>query len=207
MTTHALFHAPGPVNEPNLSYAPGTPERAELRARLEQLQAERSDIPCIIGGEDVRGSSPYQAVMPHKHAHVLADVHRGGTAEVERAIAASAKAWPEWSRTPFADRAAIFLRAAELLTGPWRQRLNAATMLNQSKTAHQAEIDSGLRAGRLLALQPLLPGADLRGSAAVGAGRLEPDGVPAARGLRACDHALQLHLDRRQPPDQPGPGR
>ena len=142
MTTHALFHAPGPVNEPNLSFAPGTPERIELRARLEQLRAECGDVPCIIGGEDVRGSSPYQAVMPHKHAHVLADVHRGGTGEVERAIAASAKAWPAWSRTPFADRAAIFLRAAELLTGPWRQRLNAATMLNQSKTAHQAEIDA-----------------------------------------------------------------
>ena len=142
MTTHALFHTPGPRNEPNLSYAPGSPERAELRARLDELEAQRTDIPCIIGGEDVRGSSPYPAVMPHKHAHVLADVHRGGTAEVERAIAASAKAWPEWSRTPFADRAAIFLRAAELLAGPWRQRLNAATMLNQSKTAHQAEIDS-----------------------------------------------------------------
>ena len=142
MTTHALFHAPGPVNEPNLSFAPGTPERIELRARLEQLRGECGDVPCIIGGEDVRGSSPYQAVMPHKHAHVLADVHRGGTGEVERAIAASAKAWPAWSRTPFADRAAIFLRAAELLAGPWRQRLNAATMLNQSKTAHQAEIDA-----------------------------------------------------------------
>ncbi|MGD0165681.1 MAG: L-glutamate gamma-semialdehyde dehydrogenase [Gaiellaceae bacterium] len=142
MTTHALFHVPGPVNEPNLSYAPGSPERAELRARLEQIKTERADIPCIIGGEDVRGSSPYQAVMPHKHAHVLADVHRGGTKEVEQAIAASAEAWPEWSRTPFADRAAIFLRAAELLAGPWRQRLNAATMLNLSKTAHQAEIDS-----------------------------------------------------------------
>jgi len=142
MTTHALFHAPAPLNEPNLSFAPGTAERAELRACLEQLQSERGDVPCVIGGEDVRGSSPYQAVMPHKHAHVLGDVHRGGTDEVERAIAAAAKAWPEWSRTPFADRAAIFLRAAELLTGPWRQRLNAATMLNQSKTAHQAEIDA-----------------------------------------------------------------
>ena len=89
MTTHSLFRAPGPVNEPNLSYAPGSPERAELRTRLDEFQSVRGDIPCIIGGEDVRGSSPYQAVMPHKHAHVLADVHRGGTGEVERAIAAS----------------------------------------------------------------------------------------------------------------------
>ncbi len=140
--SHALFHAPEPVNEPNLTYAPGTRERAELRARIDELQAERIDIPCVIGGEDVRGSSPYQAVMPHRHSHVLGDVHRGGEEEVERAIAASREAWPQWSRMPFADRAAIFLRAAELLAGPWRQRLNAATMLNQSKTAHQAEIDS-----------------------------------------------------------------
>lgn len=140
--SHALFHVPEPVNEPNLTYAPGTPERAELHSRLDELQAERSEIPCVIGGEDVRGSSPYQAVMPHRHSHVLGDVYRGGENEVERAIAASREAWPEWSRTPFADRAAIFLRAADLLAGPWRQRLNAATMLNQSKTAHQAEIDS-----------------------------------------------------------------
>jgi 1-pyrroline-5-carboxylate dehydrogenase len=80
--------------------------------------------------------------MPHRHAHVLANVQRGGGSEVNKAIAAAAAAWPAWSRTSFTERAAIFLRAAELLAGPWRQRLNAATMLNQSKTAHQAEIDS-----------------------------------------------------------------
>jgi 1-pyrroline-5-carboxylate dehydrogenase len=142
MTDHAIFHAPEPINELVLSYAPGTPERAELRVELERLQSERSDVACVIGGEEVRGSDSYPAVMPHRRSHVLADVHRGGSAEVKRAIAAAAKAWPEWSRTPFSERAAIFLRAAELLSGPWRQRLNAATMLNQSKTAHQAEIDS-----------------------------------------------------------------
>jgi 1-pyrroline-5-carboxylate dehydrogenase len=142
MSNHASFHVPSPINEPNLTYAPGTPERRELRARLDEVSSQVIDAPCVIGGEEVRGSSPYQAVMPHRHAHVLANVHRGGSAEVEKAIAAAADAWPVWSRTSFTERAAIFLRAADLLAGPWRQRLNAATMLNQSKTAHQAEIDS-----------------------------------------------------------------
>jgi 1-pyrroline-5-carboxylate dehydrogenase len=142
MRTHAAFKAPPPRNEPNLSYAPGTPERAELRTRLAELEGQRLELACVIGGREVAGASTYQAVMPHRHAHVLADVRRGGTAEVEQAIAAAAAAWPDWSRTPFADRAAIFLRAADLLAGPWRQRLNAATMLNQSKTVFQAEIDS-----------------------------------------------------------------
>jgi 1-pyrroline-5-carboxylate dehydrogenase len=142
MTNNALFQAPAPVNEPSLSYAPGTPERAHLRAQLDHFQSERADVPCLIGGKEVRGLDTYPAVMPHRHQHALADVHRGRAAEVEKAIAAAAEAWSEWSRTPFSERAAIFLRAAELLSGPWRARLNAATMLNQSKTAHQAEIDS-----------------------------------------------------------------
>ncbi|MGA9762766.1 MAG: L-glutamate gamma-semialdehyde dehydrogenase [Gaiellaceae bacterium] len=142
MSNHASFHVPAPANEPNLSYAPGTPERRELRARLDEFSSRVIDIPCVIGEKEVRGLDPYPAVMPHKHAHVLANVHRGGSAEVEQAIAAANAAWPAWSRTSFTERAAIFLRAAELLAGPWRQRLNAATMLNQSKTAHQAEIDS-----------------------------------------------------------------
>ncbi len=142
MSNHASFHVPTPVNEPNLSYAPGTPERRELRACLDEQSAQVIDIPSIIGGEEVGGSNPYPAVMPHRHEHVLANVQRGGNGEVKKAIAAATAAWPAWSRTSFTERAAIFLRAAELLTGPWRQRLNAATMLNQSKTAHQAEIDS-----------------------------------------------------------------
>jgi 1-pyrroline-5-carboxylate dehydrogenase len=96
----------------------------------------------VIGGEDVQTGDTFEAVMPHKRSHVLADVHKGGAAEVDRAIAAAATAWEDWSRAPWEDRAAVFLRAAELLAGPWRQTLNAATMLGQSKTAHQAEIDA-----------------------------------------------------------------
>jgi 1-pyrroline-5-carboxylate dehydrogenase len=96
----------------------------------------------VIGGDDVQTGDTFEAVMPHKRSHVLADVNKGGAAEVDRAIAVAADAWEDWSRTPWEDRAAVFLRAAELLAGPWRQTLNAATMLGQSKTAHQAEIDA-----------------------------------------------------------------
>jgi 1-pyrroline-5-carboxylate dehydrogenase len=142
MSTHAVFHLPEPYNEPVRSYAPGSPERAELRRRLDDLESDRLDLPLVIGGEAVRTNNTFDAVMPHRRAHVLATVHKGGAGEVERAIAAAAEAWKDWSRTPWEDRAAVFLRAAELLAGPWRSTLNAATMLGQSKTAHQAEIDS-----------------------------------------------------------------
>jgi 1-pyrroline-5-carboxylate dehydrogenase len=142
MSTHGIFRAPEPHNEPVLGYEPGNPERDELRRRLDELSGRRLEIPLVIGGEDIRTGDTFEAVMPHKRSHVLADVHKGGAAEVERAIGAAAEAWEDWSRTPWEDRAAVFLRAAELLAGPWRQTLNAATMLGQSKTAHQAEIDA-----------------------------------------------------------------
>jgi 1-pyrroline-5-carboxylate dehydrogenase len=142
VTPPGIFRPPPPRNEPVLSYAPGSPERDELKRRLEEMQRERVEIPLVIGGEDVRAGDTFEAVMPHRKSHVLADVHVGGPAQVDQAIAAAGKAWHDWSRTPWEDRAAVFLRAAELLSGPWRQVLNAATMLGQSKTAHQAEIDA-----------------------------------------------------------------
>jgi 1-pyrroline-5-carboxylate dehydrogenase len=142
MSTHAISRVPEPYNEPVRSYAPGAPEREELRRRLQQLEAEQLDLPLVIGGEEVRTGDTFEAVEPHNRSHVLATVHKGGPKEVERAIAASADAWHDWSRTPWEERATVFLRAAELLAGPWRQTLNAATMLGQSKTSHQAEIDA-----------------------------------------------------------------
>jgi 1-pyrroline-5-carboxylate dehydrogenase len=142
MGTHGIFRVPEPHNEPVLGYEPGTLERDELRRRLDELSSQRLEIPLVIGGEDIQTGDTFEAVMPHRRSHVLADVHKGGAAEVERAISAAAAAWENWSRTPWEDRAAVILRAAELLAGPWRQTLNAATMLGQSKTAHQAEIDS-----------------------------------------------------------------
>jgi 1-pyrroline-5-carboxylate dehydrogenase len=142
VSAYGIFRPPPAANEPVRGYAPGAPERVELKRRLAEMQDERLDLPCIIGGEEVRTGDTAAAVMPHRKEHVLADVHQGGPAEVERAVKAAADAWANWSRTPWEERAAVFLRAAELLSGPWRSTLNAATMLNQSKTAHQAEIDS-----------------------------------------------------------------
>jgi 1-pyrroline-5-carboxylate dehydrogenase len=142
MSAPGIFTLPEPYNEPVCSYAPGTPERESLRKRLEEMRNERIEIPLVIGGEDATTGETRPAVMPHDKDHVLADVHQGGAAEVERAIEAASDAWHDWSRTPWEDRAAVFLRAAELLAGPWRDTLNAATMLGQSKTAHQAEIDA-----------------------------------------------------------------
>ncbi|MES1246702.1 MAG: L-glutamate gamma-semialdehyde dehydrogenase [Actinomycetota bacterium] len=142
MSVHGIFRVPEPYNEPVRSYAPGTPEREEVRLRLQEMQSKELEIPLVIGGERVTTGDTFQAVQPHKRSHVLATVHKGGASEVERAIAAAGEAWHDWSRTSWEERAAVLLRAAELLSGPWRQTLNAATMLGQSKTAHQAEIDS-----------------------------------------------------------------
>jgi 1-pyrroline-5-carboxylate dehydrogenase len=142
MSSPGIFRPPAAINEPISSFAPGTPERAALQARLGEMSTERVHIPMVIGGERVETGTTFEAVMPHRRAHVLADVERGGAAEVERAIAAARAAAPEWSRTPWHERVAIFLRAAELISGPWRTTINAATMLNQSKTAFQAEIDA-----------------------------------------------------------------
>jgi 1-pyrroline-5-carboxylate dehydrogenase len=133
---------PPPVNEPVRAYAPGSPERAELKARLEAMASERIEIPLVIGGKEVRSGEIAKAVMPHDHAHVLGEWHKASREHVVQAIAAAAAARREWARWPWEDRAAVFLRAAELLATTWRATLNAATMLGQSKTAFQAEIDS-----------------------------------------------------------------
>jgi len=135
-------HVPPPVNEPNLGYLPGSPERAALKDRLKSISAERVDIPIIIGGREIRTGLTNQAVMPHNHQHVLGDWHAADPEHVHEAIAAAKNAAREWASWRWEDRAAVFLRAAELLTTTWRQTLNAATMLGQSKTAFQAEIDS-----------------------------------------------------------------
>jgi 1-pyrroline-5-carboxylate dehydrogenase len=142
MSRPAIALPPQPRNEPVKDYAPGSPERAELQQRLRELERDRIEIPLVIGGNDVETGETFEAVMPHKKDHVLADVHSGGPAEVEQAIAAAREARHDWARLPWEERAAVFLRAAELLSGPWRATLNAATMLGQSKTAHQAEIDA-----------------------------------------------------------------
>src|SRR3954469_21994254 len=142
MSGPAIALPPEPRNEPVKDYAPASPERAELQQRLRELERDRIEIPLVIGGKDVKTAETFEALMPHRKSHVLADVHSGGPAEVEQAITAAREARHDWARLPWEERAAVFLRAAELLAGPWRATLNAATMLGQSKTAHQAEIDA-----------------------------------------------------------------
>ena len=139
---HGIFTPPVPVNEPVKSYAPGSPERAALKQRIDELRAKELEIPLVIGGKEVRTGKTETCVEPHEHARVLARWHKGGPQEIEAAIAAANAAWPAWSEQPLEARAAVFLKAAELLAGPWRATLNAATMLGQSKTAFQAEIDA-----------------------------------------------------------------
>jgi len=133
---------PPPVNEPVKSYAPGSPERTALKERLGTTSNERIEIPVIAGGKELRSGDMSQSVMPHNHRHVLAEWHRATPDHVDQAIAASREAQRDWANWSWEDRAAVFLKAAELLTTTWRPTVNAATMLGQSKTAYQAEIDS-----------------------------------------------------------------
>lgn len=157
---------PPPVNDPVRDYAPGSPERASLKARLVEMAGTTIDIPLIIGGKEIRTGRTKQAVMPHRHGHVLATWHRAGQEETAQAIVAAHEAYREWSSWRWEDRAAVFLRAADLLATTWRDTLNAATMLCQSKTPHQAEIDAACEivdfwrfnvhyADRLYAEQPI----------------------------------------------------
>ncbi|MBX3261657.1 MAG: L-glutamate gamma-semialdehyde dehydrogenase [Labilithrix sp.] len=133
---------PLPPNEPVLSYAPNSPERAALKAELAAMAKERPDIPHVVGGEELRDGAAFEVKAPHDHALVLATAHDGGHAVTEKAIGAALAAAPAWGAASFEERSRVFLRAAEMLAGPWRQTLNAATMLGQSKTAFQAEIDA-----------------------------------------------------------------
>jgi 1-pyrroline-5-carboxylate dehydrogenase len=142
VSAHSIARPPEPYNEPVKSYAPGSAEREELRARLDELAGQELELPLVVGGKDVKPPQTFDQVMPHDKDHVLAKVSKGDASHVQQAIEAAASAWTDWSRTPWEERAAVLLRAAELLAGPWRATLNAATMLGQSKTAHQAEIDS-----------------------------------------------------------------
>ena len=139
---NARFHVPAPRNEPNLGYAPGSPERAALKSELARLSSQEIEIPVVVGGKEIRTGRLAEVRMPHRHGHVLARFHQAGPEEVARAAEAARAARREWGAMAWADRAAVFLKAADLLAGPWRQVLNAATMLGQSKTPFQAEIDS-----------------------------------------------------------------
>ena len=139
---NARLQVPKPYNEPVLSYAPGSAEREALKARLAELKSEKADIPLYIGGREVRTGTLGECRSPHDRGRLLGRYHMGGAAEAKKAISAALAAREDWSRMPFHARAAIFLKAADLLAGEFRWTLNAATMLCQSKNAQQAEIDS-----------------------------------------------------------------
>ena len=133
---------PTPRNEPVLSYAPGSPERAAVKAELQRLSGMVTEIPVIVNGKEFRSGNTVKVVAPHRRRHQLAMTHQVDARTLNAAVTAARRAQREWSNWRFEDRAAVFLKAAELLAGPWRQTLNAATMLGQSKTVFQAEIDS-----------------------------------------------------------------
>lgn len=139
---NAFFRIDQPDNEPVNSYAPGTAARASLKRELERQREACLDIPLLIGGREVFTEKKDVCVMPHDHAHVLARYSVAGEQELRMAMQAAREAHATWAAMPWEQRASIFLKAADLLAGPWRDRINAATMLGQSKTAHQAEIDA-----------------------------------------------------------------
>ncbi len=140
--SHGVSQVPTATNEPIKAYAPGSPEKQALKAKLGELAGTQVEVPLIIGGEEVRTGNLGQMVMPHDHGHVLGTFHKAGEKEVKLAIEAAESARHEWSNMPWQDRAGIFLRAAEMLATTHRDVVNASTMLGQSKTVHQAEIDS-----------------------------------------------------------------
>ncbi|MCC5934064.1 MAG: L-glutamate gamma-semialdehyde dehydrogenase [Balneolales bacterium] len=138
----AYFEVPKPYNEPYLSYAPGTPERDKLKQALAELRSKEVEIPVIIGGKRIYTGRTQDVVMPHNHKHKLGVVHKAGPDEVKLAIKSCLEAREAWANMPWEHRAAILLKAADIITGPERYRANAATMLGQSKTPHQSEIEA-----------------------------------------------------------------
>jgi len=143
----AFYYLQKPPNEPVKNYPPGSPEREAVKNELNRMQQQEIEIPLIIGGKEVKTGEMGQVVMPHRKEHVLARYHQAGQREVEMAIEASLQAAREWSSWRWEDRLVIFRKLADMLTGPYRARINAATMLGQGKTVHQAEIEAACELG------------------------------------------------------------
>ncbi len=139
---NGIFHIPQPKNEPCFQYTPGSPERSELKAKLKEMLNGQVEVPMIIGGEEVRNNKLADIRCPHDHQHLLGKYHQADAEYTIKAVDAAEKAKKEWGQMPWESRAVVLLKAAELLSGKYRQTLNAATMLNMSKTPNQAEIDS-----------------------------------------------------------------
>lgn len=140
--SNAYFKVSQPINEPVKFYKPGSPEREELKKKLSELKSRQIEVPIIIGGEEVKTGNTAEMIIPHNHSHVLGVYHKAGKKEVDMAVEAALEARKEWAEMPWEHRISIFLKIADLLAGPWRSTINAATMLGQSKVVHQAEIDA-----------------------------------------------------------------
>ena len=141
----AITTVPAPSNEPVKSYAPGSAERESLHKRIAELESERLDLTSTIDGvQRMAGGDRFDVVQPHDHAHVLGTSAQATREDVADAVRAAKNAAPGWAATPFDERAAVLLRAADLLAGPWRDTINGATVLGQSKSVQQAEIDAAL---------------------------------------------------------------
>ncbi len=140
--SNAIYQAPSPVNEPVLNYAPGSPERESIKTALKKMRSEVRDIPMFIDGKEVRTDKKIKISPPHDHQHTVGYYHQGNKSHIESAINAALKARSDWSQTSWETRASIFLKAADLIAGPYRSLINAATMVGQSKNVYQAEIDS-----------------------------------------------------------------
>jgi acyl-CoA reductase-like NAD-dependent aldehyde dehydrogenase len=165
------------------------------------MRSERLEIPLVIGGKDVTTGDLKPAVMPHDKEHVLADVHQGTAEHVQQAIDAAAKAWRDWSRWPWEERAAVLLRAAELLAGPWRDTLNAPRCSASRRPRTRPRSTPPASSIDFWRFNVEFMTRSTPSSRLV-AGRLEPARVPAARGLRLRRLAVQLHRDRRQPDER-----
>jgi len=140
--SNAYFRLQQPINEPIKTYKPGSPEKEELKKKLAELKSKQVEVPLIIGGEEIKTGNTAEMRIPHNHKHVLGVYHKAGKKEVDMAIEAALEARKEWAEMPWEHRVSVFLKIADLLAGPWRATINAATMLGQSKTVYQAEIDS-----------------------------------------------------------------
>src|SRR5262245_52938754 len=135
------FKVPTPFNEPNLTFAPGTAERVALKTQLKQYKSETADLPMFIGGKEIRSGDKAELRPPHEIKHLLGYYHKGNASHVKQAITAAMRAKRNWENLSWENRASIFLKAADLLAGPYRAKINASTMLGQSKNVFQAEID------------------------------------------------------------------
>jgi 1-pyrroline-5-carboxylate dehydrogenase len=140
--SNAIFKLEVPANDPILAYGPGSREKKELKAKIEELKNQKIEIPLIIGGKEIKTGNTGECRIPHDHGHVLAVYHKAGEKEIRMAIDAAKEAWKKWSEMPWEHRLSIFEKMSDLLAGPWRQTINAATMLVQGKNAFQAEVDS-----------------------------------------------------------------